>query len=112
MVHEVSAVLSRHGLSIEAITTDARDAPMAGGMISRLTSSPASRRPPTLPAVHAILKRLATELMVDIERRGGVGERAHRPAAPRSSTVRTTARDPARIPPRPNGDRPPHVVSR
>ena len=33
IVHEVSAVLSRHRLSIEAITTDARDAPMAGGMI-------------------------------------------------------------------------------
>ena len=31
IVHEVSAVLSRHRLSIEAITTDARDAPMAGG---------------------------------------------------------------------------------
>src|SRR6266508_5891073 len=33
IVHDVSAVLGRHGLSIETITTDARDAPMAGGMI-------------------------------------------------------------------------------
>ena len=53
IVHEVSAVLSRHGLSIETMTTDARDAPMAGGMIfeahvvARLP--PSSDLPPCVP---------------------------------------------------------------
>ncbi len=66
IVHEVSAVLSRHGLSIEAITTDARDAPMAGGMI--FEAHVVARLPPSSEpaAVRADLEKLATELMVDI----------------------------------------------
>ena len=66
IVHEVSAVLSRHGLSIEAITTDARDAPMAGGMI--FEAHVVARLPPSSDpaAVRADLEKLATELMVDI----------------------------------------------
>ena len=66
IVHEVSAVLSRHRLSIEAITTDARDA--ADGRRDDLRGS--RRRPP--PAVVRPCRRacrpreLATELMVDI----------------------------------------------
>jgi glycine cleavage system regulatory protein len=66
IVHEVSAVLSRHGLSIEAITTDARDAPMAGGMM--FEAHVVARLPPSSdPAtVRADLEKLATELMVDI----------------------------------------------
>jgi len=66
IVHEVSAVLSRHGLSIEMITTDARDAPMAGGMI--FEAHVVARIPPSSApaAVCADLEKLATELMVDI----------------------------------------------
>lgn len=66
IVHEVSAVLSRHGLSIEMINTDARDAPMAGGMM--FEAHVVARVPPSCdPAdVRADLEELATELMVDI----------------------------------------------
>lgn len=66
IVREVSAVLSRHGLSIETITTDTRDAPMAGGMIFE-AHVVARVPPPSDPAaVRADLEDLATELMVDI----------------------------------------------
>jgi glycine cleavage system regulatory protein len=66
IVHEVSAVLSRHGLSIEVITTDTRDAPMAGGMI--FEAHVVARLPPSFDpaAVRGDLEKLATELMVDI----------------------------------------------
>jgi glycine cleavage system regulatory protein len=66
IVHDVSAVLSRHGLSVETITTDARDAPMAGGMI--FEAHVVARVPPSSDpaAVRADLEELATELMVDI----------------------------------------------
>ena len=49
IVHEVSAVVSRHGLSIEMITTGTRDVPMAGGMIFEAHVVAPSRRPATLP---------------------------------------------------------------
>jgi glycine cleavage system regulatory protein len=66
IVHEVSAVLSRHGLSIDAMTTEVRDAPMAGGMI--FDAHVVARIPPSSdPAVvRADLEKLASELMVDI----------------------------------------------
>ena len=59
-------MLSRHGLSIERITTDTRDAPMAGGMI--FEAHVIARLPPSADpaAVRADLEKLATELMVDI----------------------------------------------
>ena len=62
----MSAVLSRHGLSIETITTDTRDAPMTGGMI--FEAHVLARVPPSSDpaAVRADLEELATELMVDI----------------------------------------------
>ena len=66
IVHDVSAVLSRHGLSIDTITTDTRDAPMAGGTIFEahiVAGVPPSSDP---AAVRADLEELATELMVDI----------------------------------------------
>ncbi|MGH9272082.1 MAG: glycine cleavage system protein R, partial [Ilumatobacteraceae bacterium] len=66
IVHDVSAVLTRHGLSIEMITTGAHDAPMAGGTIFEahvVARVPHSSDP---AAVRADLEELATELMVDI----------------------------------------------
>jgi glycine cleavage system regulatory protein len=66
IVHDVSAVLSRHGLSIETMTTDTRDAPMAGGMI--FEAHVVARVPPSCEpaALRADLENLASELMVDI----------------------------------------------
>ncbi|MDN5798089.1 MAG: ACT domain-containing protein [Intrasporangium sp.] len=67
IVHDVSAVLAEAGLSIERMSTESRDAPMAGG---RLFEAHVVVRVPSsvdLAAVRAGLERLATELLVDIE---------------------------------------------
>lgn len=66
IVHEVSAVLSGHGLSIATMTSETHDAPMAGGMI--FEAHVVARVPPSadLAGVRAGLEDLAAELMVDI----------------------------------------------
>lgn len=66
IVREVSAVLSTHELSIESMTTETRDAAMAGGRLfeaSVVAEVPASA---DLDLLRADLERLTTELQVDI----------------------------------------------
>ncbi|UNK71243.1 ACT domain-containing protein [Microbacterium sp. H1-D42] len=66
IVREVSGVLHAHALSIESMTTETRDAAMAGGRLfeSSVTATvPASA---DLDALRAALERLATEIQVDI----------------------------------------------
>jgi glycine cleavage system regulatory protein len=66
IVAEVSAALAAHGVSIEELTTDVRDAPMAGGTLfearALLTAPPAT----STEALGVLLEGLADELMVDI----------------------------------------------
>ncbi len=66
IVHDVSAVLSRHGLSIETMTTERRDAPMAGGQL--FEAHIVVRVPPggEADAVRDELERVASELFVDL----------------------------------------------
>jgi glycine cleavage system regulatory protein len=66
IVREVSTVLRRHELSIETMTTQTRDAAMAGGRLfeaSVVAEVPASA---DLEALRTDLERLTTELQVDI----------------------------------------------
>ena len=66
IVHDVSAVLSRHGLSIETMTTERRDAPMAGGQLFEahiLVRVPPGTEP---AAVRDELERVASELFVEL----------------------------------------------
>ena len=66
IVREVSGVLARHGVSIERLTSDTVDAPMAGGRLfqARLVAPVAPGQ--DLAALLADLERLAAELMVDL----------------------------------------------
>ncbi|MGR0319303.1 glycine cleavage system protein R [Agromyces sp. ZXT2-3] len=66
IVRDVSAVLARHGLSIETMTTGQRDAPMAGGRL--FEAHIVVRVPPGGdPAdVRDDLERVASELFVDL----------------------------------------------
>ncbi|WP_344377860.1 glycine cleavage system protein R [Agromyces tropicus] len=66
IVRDVSAVLARHGLSIETITTGQRDAPMAGGRL--FEAHLVVRVPPGGdPAdVRDDLEQVASELFVDL----------------------------------------------
>ncbi|WP_144874844.1 glycine cleavage system protein R [Microbacterium sp. 1.5R] len=66
IVREVSAVLNAHALSIEELSTETRDAAMAGGRLFEATV--AARVPSSVDfdALRADLERLATEIQVDI----------------------------------------------
>jgi len=66
IVRDISAVLTRHGLSIETITTGQRDAPMAGGRL--FEAHLVVRVPPGGdPAdVRDDLEQVASELFVDL----------------------------------------------
>ena len=66
IVREVSGVLNAHALSIEELTSETKDAAMAGG---RLFEASVTARVPAsvdLDALRADLERLATEIQVDI----------------------------------------------
>lgn len=66
IVAEVSAALAAHDVSIEELTTDVREAPMAGGTLfeaEAVLTAPPTTRTETLGAV---LEELADELMVEI----------------------------------------------
>jgi glycine cleavage system regulatory protein len=66
IVAEVSAALAARGVSIEELTTDVREAPMAGGTLFEaravLTAPPAT----STEALAAMLEGIADELMVEI----------------------------------------------
>ena len=66
IVAEVSASLAAQGVSIEELTTDVREAPMAGGTLFEaravLTAPPST----STEALAAMLEGIADELMVEI----------------------------------------------
>lgn len=66
IVRDISAVLSRHGASIESLTSESREAPMSGGRLFEATvvaRLPQGAEPATIAAD---LERLAAEILVDI----------------------------------------------
>jgi glycine cleavage system regulatory protein len=65
IVAEVSAVLAEHGVSIEELHTEVRDAPMAGGHLFEARAILVA--PPSgTDALRSALEALADELMVDL----------------------------------------------
>ncbi|GAA2745320.1 glycine cleavage system regulatory protein [Terrabacter aerolatus] len=66
IVREVSSVLSRRELSIETMTTETREAPMAGGLLFEAHVVVRVPGGSDTAALRADLERLATELLVDI----------------------------------------------
>lgn len=66
IVRDISVVLSRHGASIESLTSESREAPMSGGRLFEATvvaRLPQGAEPATIAAD---LERLAAEILVDI----------------------------------------------
>ena len=66
IVKEVSATLSAHGLSIERMTTETRDAAMAGGRLFEATIAAKVPASVDVDAVQAAIERLAAEIQVDV----------------------------------------------
>lgn len=67
IVHEVSSVLARAGLGISTMTTECRDAPMAGGQLFEATIVGTVPTGFDSEPVRGGLERLASEIQVDIE---------------------------------------------
>ena len=66
IVAEISASLAAHGVSIEELSTDVREAPMAGGRLfeaSAVLDAPATT---STDGLRSALEELADELMVEI----------------------------------------------
>lgn len=66
IVREVSGVLSAHAVSIEKMTTETRDAAMAGGRLFESTVTATVPASADLDALRTALERLAAEVQVDI----------------------------------------------
>jgi glycine cleavage system regulatory protein len=66
IVAEVSAALAARGVGIDDLTTDVREAPMAGGTLFEVTARLSLPAAGDVAEVRADLERLADELMVDL----------------------------------------------
>ncbi|MCC2028176.1 amino acid-binding ACT protein [Microbacterium sp. YMB-B2] len=66
IVREVSAVLRAHDLSIHDMTTETRDAAMAGGRLFEASVAATVPAAADLAALRVDLERLTSELQVDI----------------------------------------------
>lgn len=67
IVSDITAVLASHGVSIDALTTDTREAPMSGGVLFEATADLDVPHDADVGALRLALEELANELMVDIE---------------------------------------------
>lgn len=66
IVRDVSRILSEHALSIESMSTETRDAAMAGGRLFESTVTAAVPAGTDLGALRSGLEQLAAEVQVDI----------------------------------------------
>lgn len=66
IVRDVSRVLNTHALSIDSMSTETRDAAMAGGRLFESTVTATVPASTDLEALRADLEQLATEIQVDI----------------------------------------------
>jgi len=67
IVAEISAALAARGVGIDELSTDVREAPMAGGTLFEVEAQLSIPRAAALSDVRADLERLADELMVDLD---------------------------------------------
>jgi glycine cleavage system regulatory protein len=67
IVAEISAALAAQGIGIEELSTDIREAPMAGGMLFEARAT--LEAPPTtsMDELRTMLEAIADELMVEIK---------------------------------------------
>lgn len=66
IVAEISRTIAGHGVGIESLSTDLREAPMAGGLLFEVTASLSAPAGGDLDALRGALEQIADELMVDL----------------------------------------------
>jgi glycine cleavage system regulatory protein len=66
IVSEISASLAARGISIDELSTDVRDAPMAGGTVFEAHAVLSAPTTTSIDELRSMLEGLANELMVDV----------------------------------------------
>ena len=66
IVADISALLAESGVSIEELTTQVREAPMAGGLLFEAHATLAAPADADAATLRTALEQLADELMVDL----------------------------------------------
>jgi glycine cleavage system regulatory protein len=66
IVAEISRTIAAHGVGIEALTTDLREAPMAGGLLFEVEAELSVPGESGLDELRAALEQIADELMVEL----------------------------------------------
>jgi glycine cleavage system regulatory protein len=66
IVAEVSSALAAHDVSIDELSTDVRDAPMAGGTLFEATAVLSAPPAVSIEELRSMLESLADELMVEV----------------------------------------------
>lgn len=67
IVHEITAVLARHGVSVERLHTATREAPMSGGALFEARADLVVPATADAEALQRDLEQLANELMVELK---------------------------------------------
>ena len=63
---EISASLAAHGVNIDELTTDVRDAPMAGGTLFEARAVLSAPPGTSTDELRSLLEELGDEMMVEI----------------------------------------------
>ncbi len=63
---QISASLAAHGVNIDELTTDVRDAPMAGGTLFEARAVLSAPPETSTDALRSLLEELGDEMMVEI----------------------------------------------
>ena len=66
IVAQISASLAGHGVNIDELTTDVRDAPMAGGTLFEARAVLSAPPGTSTDALRSVLEQLGDEMMVEI----------------------------------------------
>lgn len=66
IVAEISRTIAAHGVGIESLTTDLREAPMAGGLLFEVEAELSVPGESGLDELRAALEQIADELMVEL----------------------------------------------
>jgi glycine cleavage system regulatory protein len=74
IVRQITEVLAAHGVNIDRLRTESRDAPMSGGRLFEAHAELEMSSGTDLGALRVALERLADELMVDIELAAGAAD--------------------------------------
>ncbi len=67
IVAEISAALAGHDVSVEELSTDVREAPMAGGMLFEARAVLAAPPATSMEELRSILEAISDELMVEMK---------------------------------------------